>query len=97
MKLPGFPKRPHEHRRENRRENREPSRSTSRMSNAVHMPLSCEVRGKTWHLYSFEWGGADGTFCGHFYAISDDHAALVLQDIKDTAKLNGRLYGIEQA
>jgi hypothetical protein len=51
---------------------------------------SCVVNGIRWYKYLFEFKTADGTFGSHFYAISDEHAAMMLEEMKETAKLLGR-------
>lgn len=63
------------------------------MSTAVTMPREVEVNGRTWSLYAAEYAGADGTFGLHFYAISMEHAAIVVEDIKTTLKLTGKYEG----
>jgi hypothetical protein len=57
----------------------------------VSDPLSVRENGKTWFLYAFDYTTADGVFSSRFYAISDEHAQLVLQEIKETAVLRGRI------
>jgi hypothetical protein len=56
--------------------------------------LQCKVNGVDWFLYMFEYKTADGTFSAHFYAISDEHAQLVMQELKETAELKGRLHDV---
>lgn len=57
----------------------------------VELDLSCVVDGRTWNLYAFDWTGPDGHFCGYLHAVSMEHAAAMLADMKETAALNGML------
>ena len=64
------------------------------MSTGVPYPLSTpdpHGRPMTWRLYSATFESPDGLFGFHFYAISDDHAAMQLEAIKETAALDGRI------
>ena len=64
------------------------------MSNSgIKQPLSCTVNGLEWSLYSFSFTTPDGWFSSHLYAISDDHARMLLEDLKTTAKLDGQVVG----
>lgn len=67
------------------------------VSERNHCPLSCVVEGVTWFLYAFDYTTADGKYGAHFYAISDEHAQLILQELKETATLRGRLQGVVDA
>jgi hypothetical protein len=64
---------------------------------ANSLPLECDVSGKRWYLYSFEYTTGDGRFSSHFYAISDEHAHIVMQELKETAVLSGRVQDIIDA
>ncbi|HEJ9974926.1 TPA: hypothetical protein ACHY14_000794 [Pseudomonas aeruginosa] len=57
----------------------------------IDLELSTWVDGRQWHLYSFEFKTPDGTFGSYFYAISDEHAAELLTDLKENAVLGGRI------
>lgn len=58
------------------------------------MPLTVSDGGKDWHLFLASFGGAEGRFGIHFYAISMEHAAMVIEDIKASLKLDGRVSAI---
>lgn len=47
-------------------------------------------RNFTWHRYEVEFTSPDGKFTFPLYAISDDHAELQLQAVKETARVSGR-------
>lgn len=60
----------------------------------VPYPLSVpDPRGRpmTWNLYGVTFDSPDGRYGFHIYAISDEHAALQLEAIKETATLDGRI------
>ena len=61
------------------------------MAKHVDLPLSCEVKGRQWRLYTFDFTTPDGIFSSYFYAISDEHAAALLLDMKQTAELKGQM------
>ena len=63
------------------------------MSNVLTLPLSSHVNGHTWHLYSFDYESPDGRPSGYFYATSDDHAKLLLSELKESAVLAGPVLG----
>lgn len=46
-------------------------------------------RPMTWKLYGAIFDSPDGCYGFHIYAISDEHAALQLQAIKETARIDG--------
>ncbi len=60
----------------------------------VDLPLVCGVNGRQWRLYTFDFTTPDGTFSSYFYAISDEHAAALLLDMKQTAELKGSMVGV---
>lgn len=64
------------------------------MSEGVPYPISCEVDGRTWDLFSVDWTGPDGRYSFHIYALSWEHAEMILQEIKETAKVSGKIGGI---
>jgi len=59
----------------------------------VTLPFDVVVAGRNWKLYTFEYKTADGTFSSYMYAISDEHAAAIIEEIKDTAVLLGKIEG----
>jgi hypothetical protein len=60
---------------------------------ALALPLSSNVNGRTWHLYSFDYESPDGRGSGYFYATSHDHAALLLSELKESAVLSHQVIG----
>lgn len=63
------------------------------MKNVVLAP-SVVVDGITWNLFSVEFETADGKFGTYIYAIDHGHAALVLEELKSTARIAGIISGI---
>lgn len=61
------------------------------MSNEVRLPISCVVGGRKWHLFLFEYVTPDGIFTGYLHAISAEHAAAMLADLKENAELKGQM------
>lgn len=64
------------------------------MSNKIELDLSVWVDGRNWLLYTFEYATPDGKFTGYLYAISNEHAAEMLMDLKEHATLNGQMIGV---
>lgn len=50
-----------------------------------------------WHKYAAEFTSTDGRFAFNIYAISDEHAQMMLQDLKETAVIVGRTIGTVEA
>ena len=61
------------------------------MSSEVNLPISCVVAGQRWHLFLFEYKTPDGIFSGYLHAISAEHAAAMLADLKENAELKGQM------
>jgi hypothetical protein len=59
----------------------------------ITTPIHCTVNGRQWHLFSAEYKADQGTYTLHFHAISMEHAAAVVEDIKATLTLRGELIG----
>jgi hypothetical protein len=60
-------------------------------------PLLVQVNGRTWLLFKADFITPDGEFSFYFYAISTEHAAAILADIKETATLGGQIQGVYPA
>lgn len=57
----------------------------------IPLALEAVVSGRSWLLYTFDFTTADGEFSSYFYALSDEHAAHILEEMKATARNPGRL------
>lgn len=63
------------------------------------MQTTVQHNGHTWHLFSAEYDAGDalgGISSFHFYAISHDHAEIVLEEIRSTARVIGQVVGIKE-
>lgn len=60
----------------------------------VELPITCQVGGRTWRLFTYDYKTPDGVFIGYLYAISAEHAAAMLMDMKETATLQGEMIGV---
>lgn len=65
-----------------------------RTDDFIKQPLSTVQDGRTWHLYSVDFTTADGRFGTYIYALSDEHAVAIVEELKATATLAGRLGGV---
>ena len=60
---------------------------------SIPLPTSPVVDGRTWRLYAVEFSTADGEFSTHIYALSTEHAAAIVQELRQTARLGGAVQG----
>lgn len=60
-------------------------------------PLTTKVNGRTWSLFSAHYKSSDGVFCFYFYAIDFEHASYMLEELKSTATLDGKVDSIVPA
>ncbi len=51
--------------------------------------MAVMINGERWIKCSAEYESDGKRYCFDFYALNLDHAAVVLQDIKESAKLLG--------
>lgn len=63
------------------------------MSKVIKLPMSTIVDGRTWLLCSYKHSYSDGKFCGHLYAVSMEHAATFIRDMKETVRLTEQVVG----
>lgn len=57
----------------------------------VTLPLSTEVRGQVWHLYTYDYMTQDGLFSGYLHALDMGHAEQLLSEMKATSVLAGQM------
>lgn len=57
----------------------------------VVLPIRTVDEGRVWKLYMADYETPEGKFSLHFHAISMDHAAALVQDIKDSLTLLGEV------
>ena len=62
---------------------------------AISLARVAMVNGQQWQLYPVDFKTEEGTFSVYLYAINREHAAAILQELKETAVLReGDLVGI---
>lgn len=65
---------------------------------SIPYPLSClDAAGRAWHPYEVQFRSPDGTYACHLYAISEDHALLQLQALRESGQIAGRTAGAYDA
>lgn len=64
---------------------------TTETSKMVTLPITTEVRGQTWHLYTYDYMTQDGMFSGYLYALDMGHAEQLLSEMRATAVLSGQM------
>lgn len=57
------------------------------------MPIKVIVDGREWRLFGLNYSTSDGEFSTYIYAISEEHAAAVVEELRQTARLGGMLEG----
>lgn len=55
----------------------------------IALPTTTRVDGRTWRLFSVPYSTADGEFSTYVYAISFEHAAAIVEELKGSARLGG--------
>lgn len=60
-------------------------------SGGVIRPFSVTIDGRVWDLYTVEFDTADGKFSTTIYAISTEHAAAIVEEMKATLRLGDKL------
>ena len=65
------------------------------MTDCINLPLRTVVDGRIWHLYTYEYQTSGGVFVGYLHALSMEHAAALLCDMKDGAELTGKMISVE--
>ncbi len=63
----------------------------------IQLPLTTVVDGRTWGLFGVDFKTADGTFSTYIYALSFEHASHIVEELRATATLGGKLEGWEPA
>lgn len=64
------------------------------MTDCITLPLRTVVDGRIWNLYTYEYRTPDGVFVGYLHALSMEHAAALLCDMKDGAELAGKIVSV---
>lgn len=61
----------------------------------VTLPITTEVGGQTWHLFTFDYMTQDGMFSGYLHALDMGHAEQLLSEMCATAVLTGEMVEVE--
>ena len=64
------------------------------MTDYVQLPLRTLVDGRIWHLYTYEYQTPDGVFVGYLHALSMEHAAALIGDMRAGAELVGKMVSV---
>lgn len=64
------------------------------MTDYVQLPLRTVVDGRTWHLYTYQYPTPDGVFVGYMHALSMEHAAALVLDLRAGAELVGVMISV---
>lgn len=59
----------------------------------IDLPLTTIYQQREWKLFSVSWQSADGPFSMYIYAINMEHAVALLEELKETAKVDGLMKG----
>lgn len=61
----------------------------------VTLPITVEVCGQEWHLFTYNYATQDGEFSGYLHALDMGHAEQLLAELKATAVLEGQMVQAE--
>lgn len=64
------------------------------MTDCITLPLRTVLDGRLWQLYSYEYQTPDGKFCGYLHAVSMEHAAALVGDLRAGAELVGIMISV---
>jgi hypothetical protein len=56
-----------------------------------------DFKGRKWYPYQVEFKTPDGTFVFTIHALNFDHAHMVVEELKQTATLQGQITHVESA
>ncbi len=63
----------------------------------IVQPPTVHVNGRDWHLFDIEYQTADGKFSVYMYALSFEHAEMMLAELKETARVSGQVMDVYPA
>jgi hypothetical protein len=63
----------------------------------IPQKFTAHVSGRKWLLFDLEFDTADGKFSTYIYALSHEHAEMILAELKATARVAGQVVGAEPA
>jgi hypothetical protein len=65
--------------------------------NFIEQKFTVHVDGRRWQLFDIEFDTADGKFSTYIYALSHEHAEMILTELKASARIGGQIVGAERA
>lgn len=63
------------------------------MQHHVTLQQQVVVDGRVWRLFAIDFDTADGPSSTYVYGLSFEHAAAIVQELRDSARLGGQLEG----
>lgn len=63
----------------------------------IPYPFTVTVDGRVWNLYSITYDTPDGKFETHIYALSFEHANMMLMELKENGRITGQALGAYEA
>ena len=61
----------------------------------IRLPHKTEVGGRTWRLHPVRFSPADGEFSTYIYAVSDEHAVAIVEEMRETLQWVGRIVPLD--
>lgn len=62
-----------------------------------HRTTYVDPAGRVWHRFALDWTSAYGEFSTQLWALSRDHAEMMLAELKETGRIGGQVVGIVDA
>lgn len=53
------------------------------------------VNGRTWYLFSIDYDTADGKFATYIYALSLEHAQMIVQEMRQSSRVGGQVLDVK--
>jgi hypothetical protein len=60
---------------------------------ALELKPTVQVGGRDWRLFDIAFQTADGEYSVYMYALSFEHAQMMLDELKQTARVAGQVEG----
>lgn len=65
------------------------------MTGIVQQP-TVHVGGREWSLFSIDYDTADGKFTTYIHALSLEHASMMVEEMKQTARVAGQVVDVQR-
>ena len=63
----------------------------------MHLKPWVDDQGRTWKPYSIDVSSVDGNFSVYIMALSFEHAAARLSDVKENGVVGGEVVGVKES